>query len=192
LFEPPNALQACSSGDTGISLVSDNYTGKYRIPKLQKWNMSARPYAFCMGFNNRLKEARLASGLTGAKLGEAIGCSKQNISHWEAGRFEPNLGYLAALCQVLDVPADWLLLGKVPEELSVGALREARFYDALSPEGKRKWEMAKMLFREGVPDLEVEDRMQETKRFKYQPKAEKSPLLPADARGPVKKPSGND
>lgn len=132
-----------------------------------------------MGFNERLKEARLSAGLTGERLGAAIGCSKQNISHWESGRFEPNLGFLMKLCQVLDVPADWLLLGKVPEDLSAGALREARFYDSLSPEGKRKWEMAKMLFREGVSDLEVEDRMQETKRFKSEPKAEKTPLPPA-------------
>lgn len=190
MFEPPNTLQACSSGDTGISLVSDNYTREYRIPKLQKWNMPERPYAFCMGFNERLKVARLSAGLTGEKLGSAIGCSKQNISHWEAGRFEPGIEFIVKLCQVLEVPADWLLLGKAPEELSVGALREARFYDTLSPEGKRKWEMAKMLFREGVSDLEVEDRMQETKRFKYEPKTEKTPMLPA-SRVPVKKHSGN-
>lgn len=143
--------------------VSDNYTCQYRIPKLPFRHNAKQLYAFWMGFNERLKEARLAADLTGAKLGEAIGCSKQNISHWEAGRFEPNLSFIAKLCQVLDVPADWLVLGKMPEELSAGALREARFYDSLSPEGKRKWETAKMLFREGASDATIEARMPITK-----------------------------
>jgi transcriptional regulator with XRE-family HTH domain len=161
----------------GLSYVSDNYTGEYRVPKQQKRNMPCRPYAFCMGFNTRLKEARLAAGFTGEKLGEAIGCSKQNISHWEAGRFEPNLGFLMKLCQVLDVPADWLLLGKVPEELSAAALREARYYDTLSLEGKRKWETAKMLFREGASDATVEARMPVTKApaFNYPKKNKEAP-----------------
>lgn len=135
-----------------------------------------------MGFNERLREARLAADLTGAKLGEAIGCSKQNISHWEAGRFEPNLTYIIKLCQVLDVPADWLLLGKTPEELSAAALREARFYDSLSPEGKRKWETAKMLFREAASDATVEAKMPITKAPAF-----RKPPTPSAADDPTKK-----
>lgn len=172
MLEPPNTLQACSNGVRVESIVSEDYTAEYRIPKLLIRHKAKPLYAFWMGFNNRLKEARLAAGMTGAKLGEAIGCSKQNISHWEAGRFEPNLAFLKLLCQVLDVPADWLLLGKVPEELSAGALREARFYDSLSPEGKRKWETAKMLFREAASDATIEAKMPITKApsFKAAPK----------------------
>lgn len=156
--------------------VSDNYTGKYRIPKLPFMHKAKPLYAFWMGFNERLKEARLAADLTGEKLGEAIGCSKQNISHWEAGRYEPNLTFIIRLCEVLDVPSDWLVLGKAPEELSAGAIREARFYDTLSPEGKRKWETAKMLFREGASDATIEAKMPITK----------APAFKNAAPGPVK------
>ena len=163
MFEPPNALQASSSGVTVDTSVSDNYTRKYRIPKLPFLHKAKHPYAFFMGFNERLREARLAADWSGDKLGKAVGYSKQTVSHWEAGRFEPNMETIVKLCQVLDVPADWLLLGKAPEELSAGALREARFYDSLSPEGKRKWETAKMLFREGASDATIEAKMPITK-----------------------------
>lgn len=100
--------------------------------------------------------------MTGQQLGDAIGCSKQNISHWEAGRFEPNLSYITKICETLDVSSDWLLLGKTPEPLSVGALKQARFYDSLSPEAKRRWETLKMLMVEGVPDATVEQKMPAT------------------------------
>lgn len=141
--------------------------------------MAARPYAFCMGFNTRLKDARLAAGLTGDKLGEAVGCSKQNISHWEAGRFEPNLTFVAKLCEVLDVPADWLLLGKLPTDLSAAALRQARLYEKMSPAAQRKFETLRVLAMDGVQDKAVEEKMPITKApaFKYPKQVKDAPLV---------------
>jgi len=181
LFDPPNALQACSSGVTVDTSVSDYYTRKYRIPKLPILHKAKRPYAFFMGFNERLREARLAADLSGDKLGKAVGYSKQTVSHWEAGRFEPNMETIVKLCQVLDVPADWLLLGKAPEELSAAALREARFYDALTPQAKRKWETAKMLVREAISDAVVEAKMPITKAPAFSAPAKPAKTIKGDS-----------
>jgi len=143
----------------GASIVSVNYTFKSREAILHSRNIEAAPYAFLMEFGDRLKEARNDAGLTGEKLGEALGVSKQTIAHWEANRYEPKLIFLVKLCEVLDVTADWLLTGKSVEHLSPAAVKQGRFYDALSQDGRRRWETAKMLIREGVSDAMVEKRM---------------------------------
>lgn len=128
-----------------FSLVSDNCTLKTRIPIQPFQNKGSVLYAFCMGFKERLKEARLAAKHTGETLGKELGYSKQNVSHWEAGRFEPNLETLMALCDVLKVPADWLLLGKTPADISVEALKFALYYDSLSDDQRKRLEGAKTL-----------------------------------------------
>lgn len=142
----PAALQACSMGVSSmLALVSDNCTTQTRNPILPNGNMESFLYAFCMGFKERLKEARAAAKLTGDALGSKLGYSKQNVSHWEAGRFEPNIETIAKMCEVLDVPADWLLLGRSPENISLGALQFARYYDSLSEDAQKRLEGAKTL-----------------------------------------------
>lgn len=144
--------------------VSGYFTRKSRNAIQQSGNEESPPYAFQMDFGNRLRDARNDAGLTGEKLGDLLGVSKQTIAHWEANRYEPKLIYLARLCEVLDVSADWLLTGKSVEHLSPAAVKQGRFYDALSNEGRRKWETAKLLIREGVSDATIEKRMPITAR----------------------------
>lgn len=139
--------------------VSGYYTAKSRNAIQQSSHEESPPYAFQMDFGNRLRDARNDAGLTGEKLGELLGVSKQTIAHWEANRYEPKLMYLARLCDVLDVSADWLLTGKSVEHLSPAAVKQGRFYDALSVDGRRKWETAKLLIREGVSDATIGKRM---------------------------------
>lgn len=139
--------------------VSDYYTYKSRIAIQQSGNKDWPPYAFRMDFGNRLRDARNDAELTGDKLGALIGVSKQTIAHWEANRYEPKIVYLAKLSEVLGVSVDWLVTGKTIETLSPAAIKQGRFYEALSLEGRRRWETAKMLIREGVPDATVEKRM---------------------------------
>jgi transcriptional regulator with XRE-family HTH domain len=69
-------------------------------------------------FGKRLRQAREFKELTQGNLGFLLGCSKQIISHWETGRNEPNLGQIAALCEILGITSDWLIRGKRPEPLS--------------------------------------------------------------------------
>lgn len=129
--------------------VSGNYTVKSRNAIQHSRNIERPPYAFWMDFGTRLKDARNDAGLTGERLGEALGVSKQTIAHWEANRYEPRLMHLARLCEVLGVTADWLLTGRSVEPLSPSAIEQGRFYDALSRDGRRMWETAKTLIRDG-------------------------------------------
>jgi transcriptional regulator with XRE-family HTH domain len=91
-----------------------------------------------MGFGDRLRQARNAAKLNGDTLGSRLGVSKQTISHWENGRYEPSLEQLLGLCAELGVSADWLL-GLDNQALSADAVQEARVFDALSAEDKRRW-----------------------------------------------------
>jgi len=62
-----------------------------------------------MNFSNRLKEFRLASGLSQKELGNLIGSTYSAICYWENGINEPKISYLIALCKVFNVSADYLL-----------------------------------------------------------------------------------
>jgi transcriptional regulator with XRE-family HTH domain len=101
------------------------------------------PYAQAMRFGERLRQAREAAKLTGEVLGGKLGVTRQAVSHWENGRYEPNLEQLQGLSGQLKVSADWLL-GKEHVTLSAEAIAEAQFFDSLSPEDKRRWKTMRM------------------------------------------------
>jgi transcriptional regulator with XRE-family HTH domain len=122
-----------------------------------------------MGFKDRLVEARKAKGFSQEVLGvELGGMSKQGVSHWETGRYEPNIEQLTKLCEILDCTADWLVLGKSQEGLSPDALEQGRFYATLSAEGKKKWKTMRLMFVDGASDKTIEARMPITKRKETQ------------------------
>lgn len=87
------------------------------------------------------------------------GMSKQGVSHWEKERYEPNLGQLVRLCEILDCSLDWLVLGKDAETLPADALEQAKFYNRLSPEAKKKWRALRPVFADPLPDKDVERRI---------------------------------
>lgn len=61
-------------------------------------------------FGQRLKQLRLAAGLTQAKLADQIGQrSGAIVSRWENGDATPDLFNLALLTEALDVSVDALL-----------------------------------------------------------------------------------
>lgn len=60
-------------------------------------------------FPARLKQARIASGLTQQAAADAFGISLRGYCRWEAGQAEPSFGTLAAIAQTLNVSSDWLL-----------------------------------------------------------------------------------
>lgn len=69
-----------------------------------------------VSFGERLRLARTRKGLSGAALGALINpddpVTRQNVSHWETDRHTPSLAQFAQLCAILEVSADWLLLGE--------------------------------------------------------------------------------
>lgn len=139
---PPAALHAASKGEVEVNsmVVSGNYTRQFSIPKLWDGNIAGLSYALPMGFKERLREARAAQtpALSGEALGAKLAVSKATISHWENGRYEPSLEQLKALCDQLQVSADWLL-DRDRADLSAEAIQEARAFEALSVEDRRKW-----------------------------------------------------
>lgn len=64
---------------------------------------------------DRIALARKQAGLSQEQLGERLGVSRQAVSKWESGQANPDVDYLARMCDVLEVSSDWLLLGREPE-----------------------------------------------------------------------------
>ena len=55
----------------------------------------------------RLRRARLETGLTQQKAGEAIGVDPNTIARYEAGRLKPSSTALTLLCQIYEKPIEW-------------------------------------------------------------------------------------
>lgn len=100
-----------------------------------------------MGFGKRLQAARKAKKLSGEALGKAIAerlgydapLSKQTISHWENGRYEPNIEQLGCLCALLGVSADYLLLDLDQMGIDPTLQDFVREYKNMKPDQKAVW-----------------------------------------------------
>jgi transcriptional regulator with XRE-family HTH domain len=64
-------------------------------------------------FGARVRELRLAAGLTPDELGAHCGMVSQTISKIESGRLEPRVSQIVQLCQGLDVTPKTLLGGLI-------------------------------------------------------------------------------
>ena len=64
------------------------------------------------GFAGRLRELWLASGKTQKEIAHQIGASRSAFAHYIYEDGMPNALYLARLCIVFHVSADYLLFGK--------------------------------------------------------------------------------
>lgn len=108
-------------------------------------NKAAVFYASCMTFGQRIKTQRKLLDWSGTQLGELLDppMSKQAIAHWEGGRYEPQVSHVIQLCKVLNVSADYLVLGSVAS-VSARALRIASQYDALDVDQKSQWDLILM------------------------------------------------
>lgn len=69
-----------------------------------------------MELKDRIAAVRKAAGLTQEQLGALVGVTRQAVSKWEAGQTVPDALTVAKLCEALHVSADYVLLGKEPEE----------------------------------------------------------------------------
>lgn len=58
---------------------------------------------------NKIREARLAKGLTMKELGKRVGVSEGAISHYELGQRQANYETLLKIGEVLDVSVAYLL-----------------------------------------------------------------------------------
>lgn len=69
-----------------------------------------------MELKDRIAAVRKAAGLTQEQLGELVGVTRQAVSKWESGQTVPDAVTVAKLCEALRVSADYVLLGKEPED----------------------------------------------------------------------------
>ena len=63
----------------------------------------------------RIKNVRLAKGLTQEKLAELSNISPQHVSHVENGGTKLSLPCLVTVCNALDVTADKMLMDSIPQ-----------------------------------------------------------------------------
>ena len=59
-------------------------------------------------FGKKLKEFRVAKGLSQQKLGEELGFCNQTISFWESGSREPDLDTVLKIARYFSVSVDEL------------------------------------------------------------------------------------
>jgi transcriptional regulator with XRE-family HTH domain len=69
-------------------------------------------------FADRLREARVAAGMTQEQLGFALGITKSSVSAWENARETPSFRVLPELRRALGRSLDELVCGLQPAEAS--------------------------------------------------------------------------
>ncbi len=60
-------------------------------------------------FGEHLREIRISKSLTQKQLATLIGSTERGIQRYESGERKPNFDAIIALCNVLEVSADYLL-----------------------------------------------------------------------------------
>jgi DNA-binding XRE family transcriptional regulator len=60
-------------------------------------------------FKDRVREARLAAGLTQSLAAQRVGVTPWAWYHWESGRRTPPIKTAQRIATVLNVPIGWLL-----------------------------------------------------------------------------------
>lgn len=69
-----------------------------------------------MELKDRIAAVRKAAGLTQEQMGELVGVTRQAVSKWESGQTVPDAITIGRLCLALHVSANYVLLGREPEE----------------------------------------------------------------------------
>lgn len=60
-------------------------------------------------FGEHLREIRISKNLTQKQLATLVGSTERGIQRYESGERKPNFDAIIALCNVLEVSADYLL-----------------------------------------------------------------------------------
>lgn len=88
---------------------------------------------------NRIRELRLAAGLSQQALGDRIGVSKVTISDLERGNMKLDTEYMRRLARALDVqPADLLPLSDNPDGLTADERRLIAQLRAADPDQREQ------------------------------------------------------
>lgn len=94
-------------------------------------------------FKDRLKEARMAAGMTQAQLAKEVGVAKSTLAGYETGNSEPDLAKMEKIMEALHVDANYLWQdeandkGGFANRLSYEELNLLQKYRSLDEWGKR-------------------------------------------------------
>ena len=61
-------------------------------------------------WNEKIREARRAKGWSQQKVADILGVTRACFSNYEQGTREPTIALLKAICEILDISADYLIL----------------------------------------------------------------------------------
>lgn len=87
-----------------------------------------------MGFKERLKEARLLSGLTQEQLANKIGIAKSTVTGYETGNSEPDMKKISKIIDVLKIDANFLWQDEMQIKEELHPL--VKIYGDLNTEGQ--------------------------------------------------------
>lgn len=104
--------------DKNVSLVVGGGT-RQRKEVVQLGMLDCIPTFDKKKVGNRIQEARLKKGMTGAELGAYIGRSANTVSRIERGEISCDIEKLYIICKCLDVSADYLLFGEEEERHNI-------------------------------------------------------------------------
>ena len=104
-------------------------------------------------FADRLREARVAAGMTQEQLGFALGITKSSVSAWENGRDTPSFRLLPELRKQLERSLDELVCGITPLDAKqlVGETNLPYVTGEASPMARNEKERALLLRYRGLP-----------------------------------------
>jgi len=79
--------------------------------------------------NTRLKNLRLAKGLTLQQVGDAFGISKVSVSTWESGKTNPDQKKLEKLAELFGSSVQYLITGITDDSTSTDSSVKIPFYE---------------------------------------------------------------
>ena len=135
----PKTYSLRSPKKTGFVPVNANYTKSYTHLQVLIFMTEQ--------FNERLRRAREARGLSQLDLAKKTGLQPAAISHFETGQRSPSFENLRKLADALSLSVDYLL-GRIDEEQHGQGL-------AASPRAQQLFRNAEKLSEEGFSQLEL-------------------------------------
>ena len=94
-------------------------------------------------FGEKLKAARIQSGLKQTELAKKLNTTGNTISNWENNVSKPDLDMLSYICGILHVTASYFLQAELPEdEVSIPELNMVKKYRDLDDHGREMVDFA--------------------------------------------------
>ena len=93
-----------------------------------------------MAFKDRLKEARIAGGLTQKQLAEKLGIGGTTVTGYEKGNSEPNVNTIGKIMEILHVDANFLWQAEMRDldakNFTASEIKMVKKYRRLDEHGK--------------------------------------------------------